>query len=803
MEAYAFNLFREVDELFESKSVNVRKFYNDTRITQYCPEQDGGYKSCYSDYERINAIGAYVFMELIGKNQNFNGSNDERYISYFIMWISHILYRKFEDNSFTLNSIYDKHLKNNFGNFSYWNLLQNKMYLTNSNIAIMNVLYFLFQNILDTIKKVQTKDIQPHEYPQKALEFYVIYNKLFKHISPCGPYRKLLNHLKTTYNNFIETARQENIHREDILNQLIELSPKEKPFKNNFNTKGCEKIHNKLKNNSSKLIQLGNSMLKDYSERKAQSTPNSPESQDMGFYYYYNHNNGDDDDDDEDNEDNGDEDNDDLEIPKDTKGSLSTDTDNQNHTLDPKQGNSTDVSENGTQMKTSQMNDPSASSKSASQGDPPGDTKKTETRNKDNIAPIQIEDPPTPFPMAMKQTQDDNSQQSHQITDSNIPGGASTTSNSGTKDTGNIKGPQENKQGATGDEQKDSGGGKDDKGGQVGGSNGDQRSQEGLGGSGDGPGSDPVENGPQSTSWPYFGIGSYISTIASKGKEQLNNAVISLETIKKKVTEATTNTIQNIYSKSMSNIQAAYDKSRNLLHGTIDNINSYSKKVANIFIQNDDQSGSGGTGGGVPTPNDSLSSQKNLPQSSSGTPPTTLPLPDPKEQTNPLQSSQDSPGNQNSDKNHQGGSKIQVGITVVKQEDTGTEVKGNKTTGIGDIYVLKEYKQIGISIIVLLIPIALSIMYKYLSYGWRKKLKRKKTMKKVINSIGGKRPVQIIICSSIHKKQPKKSINSVHRKKPPLLNIYKLMQADPIPFINLFFLLIFFVYKRKSDFLEL
>ncbi|CAD2099530.1 PIR protein CIR protein [Plasmodium vinckei lentum] len=315
---------------------------------------------------------------------------------------------------------------------------------------------------------------------------------------------------------------------------------------------------------------------------------------------------------------------------------------------------------------------------------------------------------------------------------------------------------------------------------------------------------EPGASETQSTSWSFFGIGSYISTIASKGKEQLNNAVTSLEAIKKKVTETATNTIQNIYSRSMSNIQAAYDKSRSLLYGAIGNISSYSKQLGNIFIQNDDQSGSDDTQKGLPTPSGpSPSLQKDLPQSPPGTPHTSLPSQNPKEQTNGPQLPQGPSGEQNSDQNHQGGSKIPVAVPVVKQEDTGTKVKGNKTTGIGDIYVLKEYKQIGISIIVLLIPISLAIMYKYLSYGWRKELKRKKTMKKVINSIGGKRPVQIIISSSSRKKQTKKSINSVHRKKPPLLNIYKLMQADPIPFINLFFLLIFFVYKRKYDFLEL
>ncbi|SCM19299.1 hypothetical protein PCHDS_000092500 [Plasmodium chabaudi adami] len=86
----------------------------------------------------------------------------------------------------------------------------------------------------------------------------------------------------------------------------------------------------------------------------------------------------------------------------------------------------------------------------------------------------------------------------------------------------------------------------------------------------------------------------------------------------------------------------------------------------------------------------------------------------------------------------------------------------------------------------------------YLSYGWRKELKRKKNMKKVINSIGRKIPMQIIIKSYNQKKQTKKSINPVYMGKYPLLNIYKLIQTDPTSFIHLFF----FVYKRKLNCLE-
>ncbi|VTZ67340.1 CIR protein [Plasmodium chabaudi chabaudi] len=127
----------------------------------------------------------------------------------------------------------------------------------------------------------------------------------------------------------------------------------------------------------------------------------------------------------------------------------------------------------------------------------------------------------------------------------------------------------------------------------------------------------------------------------------------------------------------------------------------------------------------------------------------------------------------------------------------------------------KQCSITGIPIILVLIPIILLIVCKYLSSEWRREMTRKKNMTKVINVVGvnkttkmvinssdGKKQIQIIIKSSSQKKQTKKSINFVYGEKSPSLKIYQLMQADPVPFINLIFLLIFFVYKRKRDFIE-
>ncbi|CAD2084046.1 PIR protein CIR protein [Plasmodium vinckei lentum] len=861
----ACNLFRDVDKLFNDKFVHEGRFNDDYSLyNEFCPQGKDGVKKCNTDYERISAIGGYLFMQLTRTNKmNLNNDNDH-YSQYFIMWISHKLYKIAANNIASLDQSYEENLGKSIGNFNFWNLLQNqRKELKDANITIMNMFYLLLKQICETIEKYQTPSILGHEYTKEAIQCNIIYDEISKSINHCGSYLKILDHFKTMFDGFIHTANKENIHGNDVLSQLIKFSSIDKnTFKHDFSSSSCNQVHQNLIKNPPNHIKKEIKRLKSVIKKNLQKPSNSESSSsiasptqedtplknpssELDFLAIPSE---DEDDNEDDGEDGNAEDDDALETLDDTKGNLPIDTDHQNQNLDPKQGNSTDAPENGTQMKTPQMNDPSASPKSPSQGQAPGDTRKTETRDKDSIPPIQIEGPPIPLPVPMKQTQDDNSQQSHQITDSNIPGGASPPSDSGPKDTDKIKEPQENKQGAVGGEQKDSGGGigngtnphsdpsnpnshpltsdtnqgnpndgsadgkgdtdngllntgdgQDDRG-PGDGSDGDQGSQGGLGGSGgsgDGPGNAPVEKGPHSMSGDPIDTGPSFFNIAFKGMDKLSNTLKFFEKHKKKITEAT-ETINNLYNTSMSNIKNAYDNSRNFLNSIIDNISNQPEKVDMPSTLGGSQSGSNGTGGGLHTTNDPSPPQKDSPQTPSGTSHTSLPSPDPKDQPNVPQLSQDLPGSQSYDQSNQGGSKI----PVVKPENSVTKVKGNETTRIGDIYVLKEYKQIGISIIVILIPITLAIMYKYLSSGWRKELKRKKNMKKVINSIGGKRSVKIIISSSSQKKQTKKFINSVYRRKPPLLNIYKLMQANPVPFINLFFLLIFFVYKRKDNSIE-
>ncbi|SCL84968.1 hypothetical protein PCHDS_000503300, partial [Plasmodium chabaudi adami] len=389
----------------------------------------------------------------------------------------------------------------------------------------------------------------------------------------------------------------------------------------------------------------------------------------------------------------------------------------------------------------------------------------------------------------------------------------------------------------------------------------DQKTPDGSGDSETGPGSEqnptdstPREKETQNASWPPFDIKPYMLIIKLKGMEQINNALKFFNENTEKIKEAI-DTINSLYNTSVSNLKNTFNNFTEFFNNFIINLSIDSKQLEKTPVSGDKQSGSGVTGDNPPTPNAPSELPKdsgdNKPGSDGkeGNPPTdngpsqsqkdsdkqdshqttsdiseTPKAPqtsqitqNSKEQIQEQQPSQDPSENQNSDRTDQKGLQkpAPVPVPVTKKENIGTELKGNGIAEIGDSCVLKWYKQFVISTIVLLIPIALTILYKYLSFGRRNELKKKNNMKKVINMVGvnkttktvinssdGKKQIQIIIKSSGQKKQTKKSINYVYGEKSPSLNIYQLMQADPVPFINLIFLLIFFVYKRKRDFIE-
>ncbi|SCL94685.1 CIR protein [Plasmodium chabaudi adami] len=338
------------------------------------------------------------------------------------------------------------------------------------------------------------------------------------------------------------------------------------------------------------------------------------------------------------------------------------------------------------------------------------------------------------------------------------------------------------------------------------------------------------------------------TNIITKATNQISNAYNSAMTIAKDTYNSTVTAVKNTYDSTMTAVKNTYDSTMTAVKGAYDATNKYiGGAVSSITNQlnsfstfsqlGDGQSGPDGTGSGSSTgsnpsntpqiPNSDPNLDPNSPPlpSPSSTPAVTTPSPSPTspdtKQTisqpqsgttqgssqitdqnggpDPVQSHDTNPGtgipktqtNSSTDPSTQGN-----GST------TGTVVKMNEKPSIWCIGPNMKCDLVGISVIGVSISIFLAITYKYLSFGSAKNSKKKKKMKRVINSTSGKKQIQIVIKSHSQKKQIKKSIKPIYREKSSLLNIYKIIQADPMPFINLFFLLIFFVYKRKKETIE-
>ncbi|SCL84652.1 CIR protein, partial [Plasmodium chabaudi adami] len=165
-----------------------------------------------------------------------------------------------------------------------------------------------------------------------------------------------------------------------------------------------------------------------------------------------------------------------------------------------------------------------------------------------------------------------------------------------------------------------------------------------------------VEKETQSTLGDPFNTGPFILSVSFQGVEKLNDAITSFGTIKKRITECT-DTIKNLYSTSLTNLENTYDKYSSVLKEIINSISTDSKQVDPSGGSDDNQSGSGGE-----------EDDPSQPQKDS-------------EQTQEPRESQEPSGNQNSGKSDQGLEKP-VEDQVIISKHPGSGVKGNGTIGI-------------------------------------------------------------------------------------------------------------------------
>ncbi|CAD2087450.1 PIR protein CIR protein [Plasmodium vinckei brucechwatti] len=883
MDAKVCDFLREVDENFNNGGVNVGKFNKFTECHSHCPRKNNSKENkCTNNYERINALGSYLFNKIHEFNKTYEQKKGvSQHIEVFMIWLGAKLFKMDSDYKATLEESYKNHLESIMGNVNYWEIISKKLY-KNATIRKMDELYSLLDNVCKLITEYNKNPTNPN---RKALVNHAVkcrnfYKSIHKSVNGCRPYLYLLDSVKMMYENFrwnqiVNNNNLRGIEKSLLVKRIESLTTfnnENKLFVTlseilSFNDKACveaksndEKIGKNIESQKSKGIVLSKknptenqgrvsgklpsanpSVPKSApvkpperppaqtaggkstqpqppasSQKKEQSSPTTvqqpvppalslpPSKNDPSLLTPQkseeNHKNG--------TKDSGG-----------TKGSKGGGVNVLGGGIS-QPVNSEGKSKDDAQKKTDQVGNSSPGPKAGSQS--------TGMKNQGSGAGGQVKLPggtgsgtgsgagsqggsgsqtkhsgsPAPAPSGASTSQSPGTPQ-HPA--SGTPGASATTS----KDTQNdVSNPQDSNsnQGVPGG----TGGGDS-------GANGLSDQKKSSGGS-----SDPALSTPGGS----FDWGSSFLRFILNGTDNLNKASQFIQKNQQKVKEAT-DKINNVYKNTMDNLKDAYDKSSSYFSEFINNVTSQFNQVDSPPKSGGNQPGSSSPSGGgnslnqLPSPQlPSATDPKNLPS--------TLPLPNPPPIL-PPELSKDPLQQKNPPSQSQLNTQQTTQTNLSNQKTVGQFVKSLSSdlilkkpwnifpttwNGSGDCKpeikfmnatlvccTSEQCSLTGIPVILVLIPIILLIGYKYLSFGSSKK-SEKKNMKRVINFHDGNRKTKVIISSNDRSKHLKPVINSVSKKKDPLLNIYKLIRADPMPFINLFFLLIFFVYKRKRDTIE-
>ncbi|VEV55381.1 PIR protein CIR protein [Plasmodium vinckei vinckei] len=696
---YMCNVFGEIDALFNENVVIPNKF--DSKISlykEYCPN-----RKCDTNRKRISALSRYLFMRLITYSKN-------TYDEYFLMWLADKLFKihnkgKGKGNKITLDKAYDKYLKSNIQNFNYWALLYNVRGLKDADLRHMSEFYKLLKRICKTIIEYNKQHDKSTNLIMNSTEASNQYMLLYENIIGCKSYLYLLDNLKKIYVSFRLSVIRGNIRKNPNLLKLLQtfttFNGEDSYFaigynKLDFSDSGCK-------------LQYDDNIVQTLMKAKAQKEKK------------YNGTKGGD-------------------IKLATQLQSSGD-----QTLNPPSGtrDSPSISDNGTDTLGSRGSIVDDSQKKANiKGSEQKDSEGKNVNQKDSQ-----KDPSDP---------NIHTPASDPNQGGGLGGSYNEAGSTGSKSRGSDGVPgstsSESKGSDGGPGNTDSGSGSGTGGGKDSGANGGSSGGgSGVPGSlGDGSGSGLIGGsktlGDQATTHSSEASNGYLSNLWRTHLNLMNYIpnVPDIYQSSKDILLSATNQVSSAYNSAMTIAQETYDKtvstvknvyivSRNYIGDAVNSVTSQLNSFSISSQLGGNQSGFNSSGSVVDTPNYSQQNpsqtspppipppstpqstqhspqplDQQLSQTPSGTSQNSLPSPNVKDQTNVPKLFQDSPQNQSSDQNDQGGSKI----PVVKPGNPGDEVKGNGTTGIGDIYVLKEYKQIGISIIVLLIPIALAIMYK-------------------------------------------------------------------------------------------
>ncbi|CAD2085538.1 PIR protein CIR protein [Plasmodium vinckei lentum] len=923
MDDKACDLLNEVDEYFNNRGVNERKFNKSTKYHSYCPyENNSKENKCTNDYERFNALGSYLFTKISEIGITYKQKKGvSHHIELFMIWLGSKLFKMDNDYKATLEESYKKHLVNIMGKVNYWEIISKNIY-KDATIRKMDELYSLLNNICKLITEYNKNTQKPdnRRLGNHSTQCINSYRSFYRSASGCKPYLRLLDNLKMIYENFrfykMDLDSSLKGHNKELLLKRIKhltmFKDENQLFVSvnenlSFDDKECKEAKSKdeqvgksiaSKNLPNNPKGTGPIKKPDTGPQK-KSHPNTPQrkptlpapakppvqpppasSLQTSQKSETSHQSG--------------AKGSDIKKgnkgdgssvsggavnrpessegkPKDAEqkkpkpvgtpspgpkeGSQPTGLKNQgsgtdDHVAKGSQGGSiSGIDGGGDSAQGDQGGQGESSDKTGSgagghvdkgsQGSSGNQAKHSEDSSHGNTAsapsgagttpsPVQLPSASQSPPVSPESQPQPHQQPADSLPKDPLPTGSppavqqpdSSLQTSDPQKPGPLPQPptvdpvppaQDGRSSQTSqtggssnqNEQKDS---SDSKGGTEGTKDNKGDPNDGSKDPGDGS-----RDSASSTSGGSFDWSSSIFEFILKGKEYYNKASEFIEKNRQTFEDAK-DKINGAYNQAKDNLKTTYDQSNKYLNKLINDVIDQLNKNDTPSKSNNKQPGPGSPMGGGNKSNQPPSNpQPNPPPIIPPTPSKDLlqqkqPSPQPQ-----IITSQNPQVNQT---NHQRIGQFVKSLSsdlILKKPwnifpttwngsgDCKPEIKFMNATLV--CCTSEQCSLTGISVTLVLIPIILLIVYKYLSFGSSKK-SEKKNMKRVIKLVDGNRKTKIIISSYDNKKDLKPVINSVGGKKGPLLNIYKLIRADPMPFINLFFLLIFFVYKRKRDTIE-
>ncbi|KEG00147.1 hypothetical protein YYE_05004, partial [Plasmodium vinckei vinckei] len=215
------------DSYFKGKDVDTTKINKEIPIKSYCYNDD-----CKTNGERINALTVYIYMEF---KKSIRQTDYNTYDECLLMWISNILFRIHDKSNpkkvktryidtITLNSAYEKYLKDHKVKLKYWEFFDSIKDLKEANLRYMAEFYKLLNRICKTIGDYKNNGAGSNNLSKYSKNCLTQYRSLYLSISECDSYLRLLNKLKGIYDDFRVSAIKENSSNNNLETNLKKLT---------------------------------------------------------------------------------------------------------------------------------------------------------------------------------------------------------------------------------------------------------------------------------------------------------------------------------------------------------------------------------------------------------------------------------------------------------------------------------------------------------------------------------------------------------------------------------------------------